>query len=72
MAEGLALAANDFEEKVLKSDIPVLVDFWAEWCGPCKAIGPSVEQIATEYDGKAHVYKVGRGRSCRTWRPNMA
>ena len=58
MAEGLALAATDFDEKVLKSDIPVLVDFWAEWCGPCKAIGPSVEQIATEYDGKARVYKV--------------
>jgi thioredoxin 1 len=58
MAEGLALAANDFEDKVLKSDIPVLVDFWAEWCGPCKAIGPALEQIAAEYDGKARVFKV--------------
>src|SRR5579872_2976362 len=58
MAEGLALAASDFEDKVLKSDVPVLVDFWAEWCGPCKAIGPAVEQIASEYDGKARVYKV--------------
>ncbi len=58
MAEGLALVASDFEEMVIKSDVPVLVDFWAEWCGPCKAIGPSLEQIAAEYSGKAKVYKV--------------
>jgi thioredoxin 1 len=58
MAEGLALTASNFEEKVLKSDVPVLVDFWAEWCGPCKAIGPSVQEIAAEYAGKASVYKV--------------
>src|SRR5580693_2236497 len=58
MAEGLALIASDFEEKVLKSDVPVLVDFWAEWCGPCKAIGPSIEQLATEYAGKAKVFKL--------------
>jgi thioredoxin 1 len=43
---------------VLKSDIPVLVDFWAEWCGPCKAIGPSIEQLATEYAGKAKIFKL--------------
>jgi thioredoxin 1 len=48
----------DFQEKVLKSDVPVLVDFWAEWCGPCKAIGPSVEQLASEYEGKARVFKL--------------
>jgi len=48
----------DFQEKVLKSDVPVLVDFWAEWCGPCKAIGPSVEQLANEYEGKARVFKL--------------
>src|ERR1041384_2874575 len=54
----LAISVSEFEEKVLKSDVPVLVDFWAEWCGPCKAIGPSVEQLATEYDGKAKVYKL--------------
>jgi thioredoxin 1 len=58
MAQGLALAASEFEEMVLKSDVPVLVDFWAEWCTPCKAIGPTVEQIAAEYSGKAKVYKV--------------
>jgi thioredoxin 1 len=58
MASNLAVKGSDFDEKVLKSEVPVLVDFWAEWCGPCKAIGPSVEQLATEYSGKAQVYKV--------------
>ena len=58
MAANLAVTSNEFEQNVLKSDVPVLVDFWAEWCGPCKAIGPSVEQLAAEYEGKAKVYKV--------------
>jgi thioredoxin 1 len=54
----LAVTEAEFDQKVLKSDVPVLVDFWAEWCGPCKAIGPSVEQLATEYAGKAKVFKL--------------
>ena len=58
MAEQLAVTTNEFNDKVLASDVPVLVDFWAEWCGPCKAIGPSVEQLATEYAGKAKILKV--------------
>ena len=58
MANELAVSTADFQTKVLDSEIPVLVDFWAPWCGPCKAIGPSVEQIAAEYAGKAKVYKV--------------
>ncbi|MDR3691246.1 MAG: thioredoxin [Fimbriimonas sp.] len=58
MAANLAVTAKEFEQNVLKSDVPVLVDFWAEWCGPCKAIGPSIEQLATEYAGKAKVYKL--------------
>ena len=47
-----------FEQEVLKSDTPVLVDFWSEWCGPCRMIGPSLEDIAKEMDGKLKVVKV--------------
>jgi thioredoxin 1 len=58
MASNLAISASEFDAQVLKSEVPVLVDFWAEWCGPCKAIGPSVEELATDYAGKAKVFKV--------------
>lgn len=58
MSANLALSSSEFDEKVLRSEVPVLVDFWAEWCSPCKAIGPSVEQLADEYNGRAKVFKV--------------
>ena len=49
---------SDFDSQVLASDVPVLVDFWAPWCGPCKMIAPALDQIASEYAGKAKVVKV--------------
>ena len=49
---------SSFEEEVLKSDMPVIVDYWAEWCGPCKAIAPILEEIAGEYQGKLVVAKM--------------
>lgn len=49
---------NNFQEKVLDSDKLTIVDFWAEWCGPCRAIGPVIEELSKEFDGKVNVGKV--------------
>jgi len=52
------LSDDSFEEDVLKSSNPVLVDYWAEWCGPCKSVAPILEEIAAEYDGKVTIAKL--------------
>lgn len=54
----ITLTAENFDREVIKSDMPVLVDFWAEWCGPCRMVAPIMDELASEYEGRAKVGKI--------------
>ena len=58
MADLLHVTDGNFDEEIVKADIPAMVDFWAEWCGPCKTVGPTVEALAKEYEGKIKIAKM--------------
>jgi len=66
MADVVNVTDADFEEQVIKSEQPVLVDFWAEWCGPCRQIAPIIKQLATDYDGRIKVAKLNVDESPQT------
>lgn len=58
MSEPIALTDDNFSPEVLKASVPVLVDFWATWCGPCRMIAPIVQELSSEYEGRAKVCKL--------------
>jgi thioredoxin 1 len=65
MAKPIAVTDSDFEQKVLQANQPVVVDFWAPWCGPCRVIGPTLDKLAGEYEGKLTIAKVNTDEDVR-------
>ena len=66
MAKPADVSDSEWEEEVLKSDLPVLVDFWAPWCGPCRMVAPIVEELADEYAGRVKFYKLNTDDNVQT------
>ena len=66
MAKPTEVTDNDWDTQVLKSDVPVMVDFWAPWCGPCRMVSPLVDELAEEYDGKARFFKLNTDDNMQT------
>ena len=66
MSKPIEITDANFEQEVMKSEIPVLLDFWAEWCGPCHMVAPTIEEIAGEYEGKVKVGKLNVDNNMNT------
>jgi thioredoxin 1 len=66
MSQLIHVSDDNFEQEVIQSNVPVMVDFWATWCGPCRIIAPYIEELAKEYEGKAKVCKVDVDSSQKT------
>ena len=66
MADLLQVTDDNFDDEIINSDIPAMVDFWAEWCGPCKMVGPVVEDLAKEYEGKIKIAKMDVDKNRQT------